>query len=279
MEHLRVDREQLESLYNRLNRREFVHPDPLEFLYLYEDPHDREVTGLVASCLAYGRVTQILRSVREALDRLGERPARTLADTHAEALRRRFVGFRHRFTTGEQLAGVLHGAQEAIRRYGSLGALVRRALDPTAENVLGAASVLVSEIASRCGKHAKGLFPSPADGSACKRLNLFFRWMCRRDEVDPGGWDGIPPSKLIVPLDAHMHRLALALGLCSRKTADMATALEITANLKRLAPEDPVRYDFALTRLGIRSDPICRDILVELGLSRRPNARCNTEVA
>ncbi|MBW2545477.1 MAG: TIGR02757 family protein, partial [Deltaproteobacteria bacterium] len=96
--------------------------------------------------------------------------------------------------------------------------------------------------------------PLPAKGSACKRLNLFLRWMVRRDDVDPGGWDDIPPSKLVIPLDTHMHRICLAFGFTKRKQADMKTALEITDSFRAIVPDDPVRYDFALTRLGIRKD-------------------------
>jgi uncharacterized protein (TIGR02757 family) len=96
------------------------------------------------------------------------------------------------------------------------------------------------------------LLPSPGRGSACKRLNLFLRWMVRSDEVDTGVWQGVAASKLIVPLDTHMHRIAGQMGLTQRKQPDMRTALEITDRFRSIAPMDPVRYDFALTRLGIR---------------------------
>ncbi|MCD6487215.1 MAG: TIGR02757 family protein, partial [Syntrophobacterales bacterium] len=109
------------------------------------------------------------------------------------------------------------------------------------------------------------LLPSPAKGSACKRLNLFLRWMVRHDDVDPGGWDDISSSKLIIPLDTHMHRICLALGITKRKQADMKTALEITRSFQVMAPHDPVRYDFALTRLGIRKDTDITSFLYKFG--------------
>ena len=89
--------------------------------------------------------------------------------------------------------------------------------------------------------------------SAMKRLNLFLRWMVRQDEVDPGGWR-VAPRLLIVPLDVHMHRCARALGLTQRNAADMKTALDITRSLAKFCPEDPVKYDFCITRFGIRPD-------------------------
>ncbi|MBW2650885.1 MAG: DUF2400 family protein, partial [Deltaproteobacteria bacterium] len=93
----------------------------------------------------------------------------------------------------------------------------------------------------------------------------FLRWMVRRDDVDPGGWDDIPPSKLVIPLDTHMHRICLALGITKRKQANMKTALEITRSFQVIAPHDPVRYDFALTRLGIRKDTDITSFLDEFG--------------
>ncbi len=101
------------------------------------------------------------------------------------------------------------------------------------------------------------LLPSPGKGSACKRLNLFLRWMVRSDDVDPGGWSGVDAGKLIVPLDTHMHRMGLEVGLTRRKQADMQAALEVTRAFRTIAPEDPVRYDFALTRLGIHDISMC----------------------
>ena len=93
--------------------------------------------------------------------------------------------------------------------------------------------------------------PSHTGGSAFKRLNLFLRWMIRDDRVDPGGWKGITASKLIIPLDTHMHRISLHLGLTERKQADMKTAVEVTESFKNIEKKDPIRYDFSLTRIGI----------------------------
>ncbi|MEJ2656586.1 MAG: DUF2400 family protein, partial [Desulfobacterales bacterium] len=98
------------------------------------------------------------------------------------------------------------------------------------------------------------LIALPQRGSACKRMNLLLRWMVRKDNVDPGGWRGVPWSKLIIPLDTHMHKIGLKLGFTKNRQANMRTALEITSGFRKIIPEDPVKYDFALTRFGIRSD-------------------------
>jgi uncharacterized protein (TIGR02757 family) len=253
-----VDRRTLENLYRKLNRREFVHPDPLELLYLYDDPGDREVAGMIASTLAYGRVKQILRSAENALDRRGPHPAAFVRNSSPDSLRRSFAGFKHRFTTGDDLCRMLDGIRVAIDKHGTLGGFFSTLLRPEDETVLPALTSFVGAITdASCvasGTEGSCPLPDPERGSACKRLHLFLRWMVRSDDVDPGGWDAVPASKLIVPLDTHMHRLSLTLGLTDRKQANGRTALEVTSAFRLFSPDDPVKYDFALTRLGIRDD-------------------------
>lgn len=248
-----ISKDALEELYTRYNRREMAHPDPIEFLYGYEDVRDREIVALVASFLAYGRVAQILKSVQRVLAQMPE-PAIFLERSSPDTLRRAFAGFKHRFTTAEALVALLVGARRLIHLYGSLGAAFGAGLCDEHETVLPALSAFVCGFTDGTGAPQNSPLPSPAHGSACKRLNLFLRWMVRRDAVDPGGWVDVPPSKLLVPLDTHMLRISRALRLTRRKRADIRTAQEVSAAFRRFSPEDPVRYDFALTRLGIRRD-------------------------
>jgi len=249
-----LGRRELEELYRRYNQRRFVHPDPLEFLYGYDDPLEREIAGLVASSLAYGRVRQILRTVSAVLDAMGLSPRNHLLAASHGSLLHDFAGIRHRFTSGEDVAAMLWAARLAIERYGSLHACFVAGYDKRDDTVLPALIAFVDVLKSLAGIDESYLLPSPKKGSACKRLNLFLRWMVRSDSVDPGGWDGVPAAKLIVPLDTHMYRMGLALGFTQSRQADLRTALEITGAFRAFAPDDPVRYDFALTRLGIRSD-------------------------
>jgi uncharacterized protein (TIGR02757 family) len=249
-----ISKEQLESLYAFYNSRKWVHPDPLEFLYDYSDLKDREVAGLIASSLAYGRVAQILKSVSGVLEKMGPSPCGFLVSSTPSSLRRIFSDFKHRFTTGEELALILMGAKSVIERYGSLYNCFLSGFNNGDGTILSGLSCLVNELGTdlNCGNNS--LLPFPEKGSACKRWNLFLRWMVRKDQVDPGGWDRISPARLIIPLDTHMHRICLSLKLTERKNADMRTAIEITSAFGKIVPEDPVRYDFALTRLGIRKD-------------------------
>jgi uncharacterized protein (TIGR02757 family) len=212
---------------------------------------DVEVVGFIASSLAYGNVKQILRSVSLVLSKMGPSPSGFLLKQPFNRIAHTFSGFKHRFTTGEELARLLWGVRLVIEKHGSLQKCFMSGLRHEDHTVIPALSAFVENI------YPDGcdfLLPAPGKGSACKRLNLFLRWMVRRDEVDPGGWEGVPPSKLLVPLDTHMHRIAMTLGLTKRKQADLRTAIEVTEAFRKLAPSDPVRYDFVLTRFGIRKD-------------------------
>ena len=251
---MKLSKAKLDDLYELFNHREFVHPDPLEFLYNFPDLREREVVGLIAASLAYGRVAQILKSVSSVLGRMVPSPRSFLLKSSDKEIFSVLSGFKHRFTTREEMAYMLSGAKQIIEGHGSLYDFFSANFNQDDDTVLPALSALVDQLnISNPGKK-NSLLPSPAKGSACKRLNLFLRWMVREDSVDPGGWSGIPPSKLIIPLDTHMHKISLNVNITKRRQADMRTALEITKAFRKVAPEDPIRYDFALTRLGIRKE-------------------------
>lgn len=266
----RLSPEGLDHFYQKYNRREFVHPDPLEFLYDYPDLKDREIAGLIASSLAYGRVDQILAKTASVLKEMGP-PSKFIENANKRQLERLFGGFKHRFTTGRELIFLFGNIRSILGKWGTLGEFFLSGCGEDDENILPALSRFVAALwPPRAGLQSNFL-PSPEKGSACKRLNLYLRWMVRKDDVDPGGWDRLPPanissklaSRLIVPLDTHLHRLSLELGFTSRRQADMRTALEITRAFAEIRPADPVRYDFTLTRPGIKNDPALMDFLLK----------------
>lgn len=255
----RALRNTLDGLYDRFNSFEFIHPDPLEFVHLYENKLDMEIAGFIASALAYGRVGQILLSVRAVLDKMGPSPHSFLLQRSPSEIRKSFQFFKHRFTTADDLSTLLAGLRKLIREYGSLECCFLAGVDGTNRNVLPALSEFVQKLETAAGRKMPMLLPSPTGGSACKRLNLFLRWMIRRDKVDPGIWRGIPASFLVVPLDTHMHRIARTMGLTVSKQANLRCAVEITGGFASICPEDPVRYDFALTRLGMNNNPLPKE--------------------
>jgi len=268
MRKTRISREalkaELEGIYAVYHRRRYVDPDPLLYLYDYEALADREVVGLLASALAYGRVAQIMASVAGLLRRIGPSPADYLDAVSPSQLRRDMDGFVHRFANAEAMASLLGAIREVQRAHGGLYACFCDGFDSNADTTLPALTHFVDRL-HRCGAGGH-LMPLPGRGSACKRLHLFLRWMVREDAVDPGGWNAVPPAMLVVPLDVHMHRVGRALGFTRRRTADAIAAQEVTAGFRNIAPDDPVKYDFSLTRLGIRPDGDLDSFLNRVGI-------------
>lgn len=259
----KINHFKLEELYQKTNRREFVSPDPLQFLYQYDAPEDREIVGLIASSFAYGGVGQILKSVEGILAPMGKSPRAYIESATSTDLDRRFSTFVHRWHRGPDLIGLLKAIRQILGEYSTLEKCFIQGLNPSDETVLPALDKFVTEITARSPEIRNNLLPLPNRGSACKRLHMYLRWMARHDEVDPGGWDRVPASKLIVPIDTHMHRIALHLKLTRRKQADLKTAEEITRAFKSVVPDDPVRFDFSLTRLGIRKDMDWREFVAD----------------
>lgn len=228
---------------------------------VFRDPLDREVAALVASGLAYGRVNQILKSVKRALSPMGESPRTYIESRSRFEMERDFSFFKHRFTGGKDLVDLLRGMRELCLSHGDLqsaflsGDRDCRTYVPTLDGFLEE----LGQCSGAAGKNS--LICRPSDGSACKRHWLFLKWMVRFDAVDPGGWDRCDPARLVIPLDTHMHRIGLALGFTKRKSADLKAALEVTEAFAALFPKDPTRCDFALTRFGIRGDLEIADLL------------------
>ncbi|HUO84407.1 MAG TPA: TIGR02757 family protein [Thermoanaerobaculia bacterium] len=230
-------------------------PDPLEAVRDFDDPLDQETAGLIAAAFAYGRADIALRNVRWVLGRMTPSPYRFLAN----GLDRRragsiFRGFSHRFHKTAELTSLLILMSKTIRSAGSLGNRFRQVYDPADADISGTLSRFVQSILAegpRPSTTLRYLLTDPVDGSACKRMNLYLRWMVRREEPDLGLWTFVDPAKLLMPVDTHVHRIATFLGLIDRKSADLETARQLTSRFSAMSPDDPVRYDFALCRMGV----------------------------
>jgi uncharacterized protein (TIGR02757 family) len=253
-------RRQLEELYREYDHR-LVEPDPLEHVRAQSTAADREVVGLLASGLAFGHVVQIKRSIAAVLAMLGPRPAQAVKTLSSREAARRLRGFRHRWLDGRDVACLLAFARQMRASHGSIEAFFSQGLSdddpdvgPALASFSGRALALDHEglypsrrLPARAG--ARYFFPSPEGGSACKRLNLYLRWMVRRDGVDLGVWRCPEPRQLVLPLDTHTRAMARRLRLTRYRSPGWAMALDITRHLRRFDPEDPVKYDFALYRL------------------------------
>jgi uncharacterized protein (TIGR02757 family) len=251
-------RRRLEGLASAYDVR-FLDSDPVGLVRRYQRPEDLEIAGLLAAGLAYGRVSGIRASVDRVFAVLGARPRRFLESYDPARDGARFDGFAHRFTRGRDLALLLTLMQRAVAGAGSLEAFFvegdPRPEAPTLEGAMDAFGRRLFALAPASVSDASGarwLLPLPRAGSVAKRHCLYLRWMVRPDDgVDLGAWPRVSPSRLVLPLDVHLQRVARALGWTRRRSPSWAMALEVTEHLRRLDPADPTRFDFALCRLGI----------------------------
>jgi uncharacterized protein (TIGR02757 family) len=226
--------------------------DPLALVRRYEDPHDQEVAGLLVAALAYGRAEVIQQKAALALEKLGPSPARAVEAGEGEEL----DGFVYRFQRGRDLPRFLAAIAAIRAAHGSLAAAFAEGIDPSEADYSGAMDRFVLALRAQIsGPLSHGLaFLLPR--GAAKRVCLFLRWMVREGEVDLGAWPRLrpgafDPAKLIIPLDTHIERIGRYIGLTDRRTGGLETAKEITAQLAKLRPEDPLAYDLALCHLGI----------------------------
>jgi uncharacterized protein (TIGR02757 family) len=263
----------LDNLYANRSQGHLAN-DPLSFCRRYPAPEDREVAGLVASSFAYGNVKIIFRTLETIFGRMGPSPRRFVERFEPEQGLSLFAGFKHRFNDARDFCALLLAARTMLDEADSIGEFFLGCFDRDAEDITPSlveysAAVLSMDYSEVFGgseipadSYFPFFFPSPASGSACKRLCMFLRWMVRPDDgIDLGLWREIPPAGLVIPVDAHIRRISRYLGLTRRNQADWRMAREITAALRKLDPADPVKYDFSLCHLGISEGCDGRDRL------------------
>jgi uncharacterized protein (TIGR02757 family) len=235
-----------------------ISPDPLEFPRRYKNYYDVEISAFISSVFAYGNVKQIINSLEKIHELMDNQPYRFVADYSFENGMKLFRSFKHRFYTSEDIANLFFALNHIYGNYGSLKyffLLYYFEKDLNLKNAISFFSQHFLEIISKNGKVTHGIkfmFPDPYKGSACKRINLFLRWMIRKDELDLGLWTEISPSKLIIPVDTHVAKICTKLKLTKQKTVSWKMSEEITERLKRFDPNDPVKYDFAICHIGMR---------------------------
>lgn len=212
------------------------------------DPADREVVALLVSCLSLGRASLIVKAGRDILARIGASPARRVAQAEPGSWGPSLEGFTYRFFSAARVACLLDAIGMVLRRHRTLEA-AWASTGASGWDALGAFAALFR----RPGADLGVLLPVEGSAGASKRLNLFLRWMVRCDALDPGGWSVLRPAELFMPVDTHILQWARAEGLTGRRTADRQACLEVTEALQALCPEDPLRYDFAITRAGMQS--------------------------
>jgi uncharacterized protein (TIGR02757 family) len=254
-------REPLEGLYRSFDHVESA-ADPVHIVRRYQSAADREVVGFCAAALAFGRVASVLQSIDALLRVIGPQPSAFVRAFDPVRDRSGLEPLVHRWIRGRDLVALLVILKRMLNEAGSIEAFFAAGDDPAAPDV-GAAldsfssRALQTDLRPAYGRRPVGragvryFFPRPSAGSACKRLNLFLRWMVRRDAIDLGVWTRVAPARLVIPLDTHVIRLGRCLGFTRYRSPGWKMAADITSSLRALDPDDPVRYDFSLCHVGM----------------------------
>ena len=254
-------RSRLPRLYDDYNREDAA-ADPIQIVRRYTNRDDQEVVGFCAAALAFGRVSSVLNTVETLARLMGPEPAAYVRRFDPSAAHPELRAMVHRWTRGRDIVALLWVLKQMIDRAGSIEAFFLEGYEPQAADLAGALEsfsrrAMELDVRAVYGRRAPKrtgvcyFFPRPSAGSGCKRLNLFLRWMVRRDAVDLGAWTRVPASKLIVPLDTHVIRLGRCLRLTRYTSPGWRMASEITASLRAIDPADPVRFDFSLCHVGM----------------------------
>jgi uncharacterized protein (TIGR02757 family) len=250
----------LDQLYAEFNYADSA-ADPIQIVRRYSRDDDREVVGFIAAALAFGRVASVLQSIERVLAVMGPAPAAWLRRFDARRDAPAFDGIVHRWTRERDIVALLWVLRQMLDRSGSVEAFFLEGDDGSSPDVASAldafsARALGLDLAAAYGRVPKRagvcfFFPTPSAGSGCKRLNLFLRWMVRRDALDLGVWRRLSPARLIVPLDTHVIRVGRCLRLTRYTSPGWPMARDVTASLRRLDADDPVKYDYSLCHLGM----------------------------
>ncbi len=244
----------LERAHDQFNRPDFIDNDPILIPHLFSRKEDIEIAGFLTALLAWGRRDIIIRSAKDFLARMDMAPYDFVTQASHEEMAR-LDSIVHRTFQGPDAKSLVLGLREAYLQHGGLEGLFSRGIHPSHTDVevaiIHARTRLTAAegFAPRSEKH----LANPAKGSSAKRINMFLRWMVRKDRrgVDFGLWTQISPAQLVCPLDIHTETVGKALGLLSRSQRDWKAARELTDSLRRFCPEDPVKYDFSLFGLGV----------------------------
>lgn len=251
-------REELDELLMQYNNSGFISSDPISIPHRFTKKQDREIAGFFAAIFAWGNRTTIINKCNELMSLMDNAPYQFISQ-HKEKDLKRFLSFKHRTFNATDLLHFIRVLRHHYENDNSAESTLETAFskglhqkDELVENALKSFHDYFFSLEDSPGRTKKHL-STPANNSSCKRLNMFLRWMVRKDEagVDFGIWTTIKPNQLVCPLDVHVQRVALQLGLITSEKSDWKTAVELTNNLKKMDPKDPVKYDIALFSLGV----------------------------
>lgn len=251
-------KEKLDYHYKKFDRKS-ISPDPLEFLHKYTYEDDIEAAGIISSVFAYGNVTSIKKTLTDIFH-ITSNPGEFIRNASGKEITS-FTNIFYRFYSPPDIQAFFLSLKNFYRTQGSVKDFFYKYYMKEEPNLRSPMITFSDEMYKLLLKYRKEestgikfMFPSPASGSACKRMNLFLRWMIRKDELDFGLYTKITPSKLLIPVDTHIAKICRRLKLTSLNNVSWRMAVEITENLKKYSSDDPVKYDFAICHIGIRKE-------------------------
>lgn len=261
MTEIKVTKRHMDTLVRHFENPDFIKDDPVQFPHEYEGKLDKEVSGFLSSVFAFGNRKKIIENLELIHEIINPDPFEFIINFEADRDAKLLSGFKYRFYQETEVVLLIYALSQLLKKYGSLENAFMEGYSPEHHNVKEGLIAFVNLLREnlpdskyRTEHYLKTFYqlvPSPTNGSACKRLNLFLKWMVRQGPVDLGVWTELSKSKLVIPLDAHVSRVSRQWGLTDRKADDWRTAEEITENLKEFDPDDPVKYDFAIFGTGV----------------------------
>jgi len=238
----------------QFNQPDFIANDPIQIPHQFSKLQDIEITAFWAAMLAWGQRKTIINKCKELIELMDGAPYDFMLN-HQEKDRKRFLDFKHRTFQATDTLYFLEFFQIFYQKNNSLEKAFSKHLQPNDPHIGKAIAGFHEDFFSlpNAPKRTRKHIATPIRKSSCKRMNMFLRWMVRRDDcgVDFGLWTTIQPSQLLMPLDVHVDKVARKLNLLHRKQTDWLTVLELTEAMRQLDPTDPVKYDFALFGMGV----------------------------
>lgn len=245
-----ITKHKLEELAGKYEVESFIEDDPIQFPHRFKNPQDVEISAFISSLFAYGNRKVFVKKLDELFTIMNNQPLEYVLDFNPKTLK----GFNYRFAKDFDIIEIFNILNKLYKQDSGLRALFEYGYKKN-NSILSmlqtVADYFYSNVKNQVGQGFYHLIPNPQNGGAVKRMNMFLRWMVRKPPVDLGIWDFIPASELLIPLDVHVARISRQMGLLSRNSNDFKAVLELSENLRKISPEDPVRFDFAMFGLGI----------------------------
>ncbi len=246
---------EIDELAQKYETADFIKDDPVQFPHKFnKTKEDCEISGFIASLLAYGNRKIFIKKLNELFDIAENEPHNFILNFEPKILK----DFNYRFGTTQDFAEIFSILKNLYEKDGGLEKLFEYGYKNSNQpngyiDFQPICDYFYSRFSDKAGQGCRFMIPNPQNGGAMKRMCMFLRWMIRKGSVDLGIWSFMKPSELLIPLDTHVARLSREMGLLTRKSNDFKSVIEITENLKKFDPNDPIKYDFAMFGYGVNN--------------------------